>query len=73
MANLIGGWPLRELTFARQGHKACQDFVTRTIMSALGAMMKGLYESGEMSSLLVEYIEHIALGYFKIYMLKCFI
>lgn len=36
-------------------------------------MMKGLYENGELSALLVGYIEHLRLGYFKIYILKCFI
>jgi hypothetical protein len=53
----LTAWPLRELTFLRPGCAPAASYVTKTIMGALGVLMKGLYESSETSARLLRFIE----------------
>jgi hypothetical protein len=64
---------MRELNFLRPEAPLCQNFVTKTIMNALGVFMKILYENSETMNLLIKFVESMPLSYFKVYLLKSFI
>jgi len=64
---------MRELNFLRPEAPLCQNYVTKTIMTALGVLMKILYENSETVNMLIKWVESLPLTYFKVYLLKNFI
>ena len=43
LMQILGGWQLREFNFVREGKTQFQGFVTKTIMTTVGTLMKILY------------------------------
>ena len=53
---VLSSWQLHEFNLVRTGADPFEPYVTKTIMMALGTLMKYLYESAETSGDLTKYL-----------------
>lgn len=73
MARVVGSWPLAGSSFRRDGARVMEKYCARTILMALGKLMKVLYASDKTQEWLVRWVETSPGDYFKLALLKEFI
>lgn len=69
----LRGWQFKGFNFHRPNSPVFPNYVTRTIMTAVGVFLKVLYESALTSKALMEYLKEMEADYFKLFMYKTFV
>ena len=64
---------MQELRFARVNAPLCEDYVTKTIMAAMGVLMKILFSNKETMNVLINSVSGLTISFFKVYLLKSFV
>jgi hypothetical protein len=69
----IASWELRGFTFVRHHKKTLEEYVTRTIMLALGVFLKTIFQNEETQMSVLPFLASLQEKYFKLYLIRAFI